>query len=192
MSETKDDAMKQLSRVLTIVPQQYINALLMLQKKLDGKNIEWSVGGDLGEELATVDVNPDCVEILTSQEGAKQIALAVEEFKPSPLTFRTQKLARNAKIEAKEYPVYIRSYYCDFDIETAKVKVYGGLQYRIDDWDWGDKLEFTPEYISVVGDKIAIVPLHIKYELYQRLGWTDRAEKVKSVIMRGRKTSLQL
>ncbi len=187
MSDVKDEAMKQLSRVLTIIPQQYINALLTLHKKLDGKSIEWAIGGDLGEELATVRVDPDCVEIWTSKEGAEQIASILEEFQPSRMTFRTQKLSRNANIDGSEYPVYIRSHYYEFNIEAAKVKVHGDLQYRIDHWDWGDKLEFTPEHVNIIGDKIAVVPLQIKYELHQRLGWTDRAEKVQDVIMRGRK-----
>ncbi len=187
MDKTKDEAMEQLSKVLTIIPKQYIDTLLALRKKLEGKNVEWSIGGDLGEELMTVQVEPDCVEILTSEKGVEQIARALAEFKPSRVNFQTQKLPRTAKIGGKEYPVYIRSRYCDFNVGKTKVKIHGDLQYRIDDWDWGDKLEFTPVTVSIVGETIHVVPLSIVYELHQRLGWTDRAEKVKNVITRGRR-----
>lgn len=63
-----------------------------------------------------------------------------------------------------------------------KVKVHGDLQFKVDDWDWGDVLEFDPEYVYVVGAKIALVPLSVKSELYQNLGWIDRVEKIKQAI----------
>ncbi len=187
MAATKDDVMEQLSRILTIIQQQYIEALSTLHKKLDSEKVEWTIGGDLGEELVTVNVEPDCIEILTTKDGAEQITHALEEFKPSQVIYRIQKLSENAIIAGKEYPVYVRSYYSDFSIGTVKVKVHGGLQYRIDNWDWGDKMEFTPEYVYVAGVKTAVVPLQLKYELHKSLGWMDRAEKVNAVIMRGQK-----
>jgi hypothetical protein len=62
--------------------------------------------------------------------------------------------------------------------------VYGDIQYKIDDWAWGDKLEFTPEYVNVTGVKIAVVPLQVKYEIYQKMGWAERAEKIETLIRR--------
>ncbi len=182
----KEEVMEQLSRVLAIIPQKYIDALLTLHAKLDGKQVEWSVGGDLGEELRTVKVNPDCVEILTSKEGAEQIAEAAKEFNPSKIAFQTRQLARNARLQEKEYPVYARSYYFEFKIDTTEVRVHGDLQYRVDEWEWGDILQFTPEYVNVVGQKFSVVPLSLKYEFYQQLGWGDRADKVQQVLERQR------
>ena len=69
---------------------------------------------------------------------------------------------RNANINGIEYPIQVRSHYFDFFIGCLKVKVQGDMQYKINDWDWGDKLEFTPEYVNVTGVKIAIVPLQVK------------------------------
>ncbi len=182
MDATKEEVMRQLSNVLTIIPKNYIDALLTLQAKLEDKSVEWVVGGDLGEELRTIDVHPDCIEILTSKDGALKIATAVKEFNPSEISLEIQELSRNAKVNEKEYPVYARSYYFDFNIGTTKVKVYGNIQYRIDSWDWGDKLSFTPEYVYLVGKKIAVIPLSFKYEFYQLLGWTDNAERVKQAL----------
>jgi len=184
MVVTKEEVMEQLSRVLSIIPQKYIDALLALHARLEDKNIGWSISGDLGEELRTINVNPDCIEILTSKEGVEQIWEAMKEFNPTTIAFQTQQLSRNAIVEEKEYPVYVQSHYFDFSIDMTKVKVHGDLQYRIDTWDWGDKLEFTPEYTYLVGKKIAVVPLSLKYELYQMLGWTDRAEKIRQVLER--------
>jgi hypothetical protein len=167
--------------LLIIVPPQYVSALLKLHEKLDGKNIEWALSGDLGESLRTVRVEPDCIEIVTSKEGAEQIHRAVAEFNPQQLTYTVQKLSRNASIQDNEYPAYIRSHYFEFSIDGIQVKVYGDLQYKVNDWDWGDTFQFNSDTVYIVGKRTSVVPLAVKYELYMNLGWLDRAEKITKV-----------
>jgi|WetSurMetagenome_2_1015567.scaffolds.fasta_scaffold184177_2 hypothetical protein len=180
MSETDINKIKQqLTRVLTTVEPTYIDAVLGLHKRLAPEHVEWALGGELGDALRNVNSTPDCVEIVASKKAATQIFLKFRELSTEGIYIQTHKLDRNAAIEGKEYPVYTRSYYFDFILSGVKIKVHGDLQYRIGNWEWGDKLEFTPEHISVVGVKTAVVPLQVKYEIYQGLGWTDRAEKVK-------------
>ncbi len=175
---------EQLNRVLAMVDPSYVDALILLHEKLAKEHVEWAVSGDLAETLKTVQVNPDCIEIVTSKKGATQVFLAVKDLNPKGIFFRTQKLGRNAVINQKEYPVYVRSYYFEFTLAGIKVKVHGDLQYRISDWEWGDTFQFTPEYVYVVGTRTAVVPLHIKQEIYQRLGWTDRVQKISQVLAR--------
>ncbi len=172
----------QLNHVLAIIEQPYINALLSLHKRLAKKNIEWAVSGELGEALRTVQVQPNCIEIVTSKKGAAQIFLAVQELNPTGVFFQTHRLPRNAELGGKEYPIFLRSHYFDFAVDGVKVKVYGDLQFKIADWDWGDKLEFSPEHIYLIGLKTAVVPLSVKYEIYKSLGWADRAEKISQVL----------
>ncbi len=177
---------KLLDGIMSITPKHYIDVLLTLNDKLEGKNVQWSVGGDLGEVLRTVNVEPDCLEILTTKDGAEQIVQALAEFNPEKVTLQVQQLPRNAVVEGNDYPVYIKSYYSTFNIGVVKVKVHGDPQYKVNDWEWGDRLEFTPEYVYIAGKKTAVVPLSVKYELYSLLGWTDRAEKVKQALGRQR------
>ncbi len=167
-----------------IIPQQYVETLLVLQGKLKEVIAQWAIGGDLGEALRAVSVNPDVVEILTSKAGVEQIFKSVEEFQPVEPSTQIRQLPRKAVIGGKEYPVYNKSCYLEFCISGIKIEVYGNLQFKINDWDWGDPLEFTPEYTFVVGKKINVVPLAIKYELHTLLGWTDRAEKIAQVLAR--------
>jgi hypothetical protein len=178
---------KLLNGVVSIAPKKYIDVLLVLYRNLEGKNIEWAVGGDLGENLRTVNVEPDCIEIYTSEDGAERIVEATSEFNPHSVALETQQLPRNAVIETKDYPIYVRSYYSEFIIGAVRVKVYGDAQYRLGDWDWGDKLEFNPEFVYVVGKKTAVVPLSLKCEFYQSLGWADRAEKIRETLYRQRR-----
>ncbi|MFB3888019.1 MAG: hypothetical protein ACE14S_00890 [Candidatus Bathyarchaeia archaeon] len=175
---------EQLSTILSVIEEPYITALLSLHRKLARQNFPWALTGALGEALKTVQVKPDCLEIVTTQRGAAQIFLAVQDCNPTGVYFQTHKLDRNAVVEGKEYPVYVRSYYFDFTINGVKAKVYGDLQFRISNWSWGDKLEFEPEHVFVAGTKTAIVPLALKHDLYQHLGWTDRAEKIRQVLVK--------
>ncbi|HLN46438.1 MAG TPA: hypothetical protein VK209_12100 [Candidatus Sulfotelmatobacter sp.] len=186
MSYPSEDFWRQLNHVVNVIPKRYVDALLFLHEKFDDKNINWIISGDLAESLRVVDVQPNCIEIVSSKEDAERIFQAVQEFEPQQGSIQIQKLDRNAIVGGKEYPVYTKSYYFDFNLNTVKVKVQGDLQFKVNDWDWGDIFEFTPEYVYIVGKKTAVVPLSIAYELYQNLGWTDRAEKVRAILQRRR------
>jgi hypothetical protein len=183
MPETDINKIKEiLSTVLSLVDPAYIEALLSLHKALDHNSFEWAVGGDLGEALQTIQVEPDCIEIVTSKDGTERIFLALKEFSPKDISLQIIKLGRNAIVNGIEYPVYTRSYYFELFLGCVKVKVQGDLEYKINDWDWGDKLEFVPEYVNVAGSKTAVVPLKVMHEIYKNLGWTDRSEKIEQRI----------
>lgn len=185
MYETETSkTLQQLSSVVSIIDPIYINALLQLHRRLGKERVDWAVGGDLGEALRTVQVKPDCIEILTSKKGAVSIFLAVKDCNPTGVYFETRQLARKANINGSDYPVYERSHYFEFTLAGVKFKVHGHLQLKVGSWGWGDKVEFIPEYIYIVGSKTAIVPLQVKHDIYQSLGWTDRAEKISQVLAR--------
>jgi hypothetical protein len=183
MPETDVNKIKeQLNKILSFVDPAFIEALLSLHETLDNGPVQWAVGGDLGEALQTIQTEPDCIEIVTNKEGAQQIFSAVSEDNPKAMELQTVKLERNSSVGGIEYPIYIRSYYFEFFLGCVKVKVHGDMQYKINDWDWGDKLEFTPDYVNVAGAKTAVVPLQLIHEIYQNLGWTDRSEKIEQKI----------
>ena len=184
MSSTSKEILDKLYEVLFIVPTPYVDALSTLHKRFEGKNINWIVNGDLAEALRTVKVEPNCIEIVCTKQDSEQIFQEVQDLNPTPINLQTRQLSRNAVINCKEYPVYVRSYYFDFNLGAVTVKVQGDLQFRVADWDWGDTFLFAPEYVYVVGKKIALTPLLVKAELYKYLGWNDRFEKVKQVIQR--------
>lgn len=182
MSYTNQEFLDQLSHILTIISQKYVEALLTLHDKLEDKKIKWIVSGDLAERLRLVKVDPDYIEIVTSRDGAEQIFQAVQEYKPRKVSFQTQRLPRDAVVGSEKYPVYARSYYFEFSMNGVNVKVEGDLQFKVGDWEWGEVFDFNPEYVYVTGKKIAVTPLLIQYEFYQTLGWSDRAEKIAQII----------
>jgi hypothetical protein len=169
------------NQFISLVPPQYVRALLNFHEKISGKPVEWALSGDLGEALRTVHVDPDCIEVVTDKAGAYMIHKAVAELEPTPVTYRIQQHPRNAVVQGAEYPVSLRSHYFEFNIEGLPVKIHGDLQYKLDNWEWGDTFQFTPDVVYVVNRKTSIVPLNIKYELYMNLGWLDRAENIRKV-----------
>lgn len=181
MSITSKAFWNQFNHFVSVIPREYFNALLILHEKLDGKNINWILRGELAERLKIVQVEPSFIEIVSSKTDAEKIFQVVQEFKPEQIAFQVQRLPRNAVIGGKEFPVYTRGYFFDFNLNDVKVKVEGDLQFKVGEWDWGDVFEFTPECIYVVGKKIAVTPLSIASELYCSLGWTDRVEKISEV-----------
>jgi hypothetical protein len=181
---SNQDILNKLYEVLFIVPTKYVNAILSLHQRFESKNINWIVNGDLAEALKTVKVEPDCLEIVCTKQDAEKIFQVVKDLNPSPINYQTKQLFRNAVVDGKEFPIYVRSYYFDFNLESVLVKVQGDMQFRVGDWEWGDIYIFAPEYVHVVGKKTSVTPLTIKAELYQYFGWIDRFEKVKVVIQK--------
>jgi hypothetical protein len=175
---------KQLDQIISVIPKPYLDALLALHEKLDEKNLKWIVDGDLSECMHVVQIVPKCIEIVTSKDDAKHFFQAVQEFNPSPISLQTCQLQRNAIVDGKEYPVYVRSLYFDFTLNTVLVKVQGELQFRVADWNWGEIYDFEPDYVNIVGKRIAVTPLEIKLQLYQSLGWTDRSEKIDPIVQK--------
>ena len=164
--------------MIFLIEQRFIDALLDLHKTLDGLQIEWAIGGDLGEALFGVQVDPNCIELITNKEGAYSLHDAISSYYPSEIEYKTTKLSRDASWGNETFPVYTRSHFFCFRVKGVDVKIYGDLQYRISDWEWGDPLEFEPQFIYITGYKTAILPLKLKYELHNGLGWTDKAEKI--------------
>ena len=169
--------------MIFLIEQRFIDALLDLHKTLDGLQIEWAIGGDLGEALFGVQVDPNCIELITNKEGAYSLHDAISSYYPSEIEPKTTRLSREATLGNDTFPVYIRSHFFDFRVKDVDVKVHGNLQYRISDWEWGDPLEFEPQFVYITGYKTAILPLKLKYDLHNGLGWIDKAEKISRRIV---------
>ena len=167
---------------VNVIPPQYVSVLLKIHSKLDGKGVWWALCGDLAEALGAVRVSPSCVEIVTSKEGAEQIYQAVLDFSPDPISLRIEQLPRKAVVNGAEYSVSVRSYGFEFKVDSTPVKVYGNLQYRLDDWEWGDKFEFDPRVVYIVNKPTNVEPINVALDLYQALGWVDRVDKIRWVL----------
>jgi hypothetical protein len=168
--------------VFTVILRSYVDAILSLHEKLG--NINWIIIGDLAECLRTAQVKPDGIGILCDKHDLEKAFASVKEYNPTGIALVTDRLPRNAFVDGKEYPLFVRSRQFWFTINGVNVRIEGDKQFRVGEWDWGDPLEFTPEYVNVIGKKTAVMPLSLAAEIYRGLGWSDRLERIKCLIQK--------
>lgn len=171
---------------LVVLSKPLLDTTITLGEMLNDCSAKWAIGGDVAEVISGVNVEPDHVTVLTTKDGCDEISRKLAKYQIEPPRIVERKLDRNAEIDFKSHQVWIKSYNSQFDIQGSKLDVDGNLQIKVGDWDWGDPLEFEPDYVHVVNVKIPIVPLKLKTELYSGLGWMDRAQKIHEAVIRSR------
>ena len=167
-----------------VLSEPLLNATLKLARLLKDCKSKWALAGDAGELVSGVSVAADHLSILTTAEGCEEISDRLAENVVQTPRIVERKLDREAKIDLEPYPVQIESYEARFQIEGQRLHVYGGLRIRIGEWEWGDPLDYEPEYVYVGSEKLPVVPLRLKTELYVGLGWMDRVKKINEAMVR--------
>ncbi|MDA4114302.1 MAG: hypothetical protein OK474_09670 [Thaumarchaeota archaeon] len=170
---------------VAFLTQPLLKTVIMLGDALKDVNAKWAIGGDAGEIIKGVNVKTDYLEILTTKEGCNEISERLSEYLTLEPATQEKKLGREADVDAKMYPVYVKSHYAELTINKVRVEIYGDEQIKVGEWDWGDPLDFEPDYSYIVGAKVPIVPLRLKSELDLGLGWLDRLELISIAIMSG-------
>ena len=171
---------------LVVLSKPLLDATIIIGKALmDCKN-KWAIGGDVAEVISGVNVQPNHITILSTKDGCDEVARKLAKYQVEPPRTVERELDREANVDLKLHKVRIKSYTSRFDIEGSLLDVHGNLQIKVGEWDWGDPLDFDPDYVYVLGVKMPIIPLKIKSELYSGLGWTDRAIKIHEAVMRSR------
>jgi hypothetical protein len=171
---------------LVILNKPLLDATMTIGQALKDCTNKWALSGDVAEVISGVNVQPDHVTVLTTREGCDEIFKTLARHCVSAPAAGERKLEREAKVELKSYPVRIRSYKAQFDIDGSRLDVHGDLQIKVGDWEWGDPLDCEPDYVYVVGVKVPVVPLQMKSEIYNGLGWRDRAVKIHEAVIRSR------
>lgn len=151
---------------------------------LKDSSSKWAIAGNVAEVLSGVNVQPSHLEILTSKKGCDEISTKLEPYVTAKAAIIEKKLSRPAEVDLKHYPVSIRAYTSQFQIDETQLDVYGDLQIRVGEWQWGDPLDYQPDYVYTVGGKVPVVPLKLKNELYMGLGWEDRVRKIREAMIR--------
>ncbi|HYY91256.1 MAG TPA: hypothetical protein VE955_04650 [Candidatus Dormibacteraeota bacterium] len=169
---------------LVVISQPMLNATISIGKLLKDCSEKWAIGGDAGEILSGVNVRPDHITILATRMGCEEASKKLETFRVEGPRNMERQLERNAEIEPIPLPVRVKSSTSQFRVEGERVDVHGDLQIKVGGWDWGDPLDFEPEYVYVVGVRVPVVPLRLKTQLYMGLGWTDRVKKINQAMAR--------
>jgi hypothetical protein len=169
---------------LVVLSQPLLKAVVKIGPRLrNAVKANWAFGGDASEIMMGVNVQADYLEILTTKEGCEQIWTELTEYQTLAPGLVERKLPRDADVEGKMLPVYIKSHYAEFTIDGVRLEVHGDEQIKVGEWDWGDPLDFKADYTYTAAGKIPLVPLSLKSELGLGLGWLDRVELISDAIM---------
>jgi hypothetical protein len=169
---------------VVIVPQPILRTSIKILERLkNNMQAKWAIGGDAGEVLLGVNVHPEHVEILTTKEGTDEIWSKMAEYQTLAPAVVEKKLSKEADVDGKMLPVYIKSYYAELTIDGVKVEVYGDEQIKVGDWEWGDPLDYTADYTYISGGKLPVVPLSLKSELDLGLGWLDSVKLISDAVL---------
>ena len=171
---------------LVVLSKPLLDATIIIGKALMDCENKWAVGGDVAEVISGVNVQPNHITILSTKDGCEEVARKLVKYQVEPPHDVESELDRDAIVDLKPHKVRIKSYSSRFDVEGSQLNVHGNLRIKVGEWDWGDPLDFDPDYVYVLGVKMPIVPLKMKSELYSGLGWTDRAIKIHEAVMRSR------
>ncbi len=169
---------------IVMLSQPVLKAVIALGSALKDVRAKWAISGDASEIMKGVNVHTDHVEILTTKEGTEEICKVMSESKTLAPADKEERLGRDADVDGKMLPVYIKSHYAELTVGGVKVRVFGDEQFKVAEWEWGDPLDFEPDYVFVVGTKVPVVPLRLDSELDLGLGWLDRVELISDAIMR--------
>jgi len=169
---------------LVVLSKPLLQATIRIGELLKDCSAKWAFAGDLGEILFGVNVEPDHITIITTSAGCDDISKKLTPFLVQAPRITERRVKRSAEINLKPLPINVRSYSSSFNIQGQKLDVHGDLQIKVGDWDWGDSIDFEPEYVYVVGVKVPAAPLELKKELYRGLGWYDRVSKIHAAMAR--------
>jgi len=169
---------------LVVLDKPLLEATIELGNLLKDCQAQWAFAGDIGEILNGVNVRPDHLTILANLMGCEEIGKRLERFQVEASRMVETQIERSAEIEPKPMPITTKSYRSRFNLKGQRLDVHGELRIKVGDWDWGDPLDYEPEYVYVVGVKVPVVPLELKTRLYRGLGWYDRVSKIHAAMAR--------
>ena len=172
-----------------VLPQNILRAMVRLEGLLEGQDERWAIGGDAAELVLGVFVEADRLEVYTSKKGGEAIALALSAYQVLPPKETEKPMEREAMLDGKPAPAFVKSDYAEYTLDGVKVEVYGDLRIRIGERDWSDPLQFEPTYANIIGHSIPFVPLELKSKVYSYLGdnWADRAEMISEAKRRAKR-----
>lgn len=152
-----------------------LRAATRFVKELGDIKVKWAIAGDTAEMVSGTDIETDHLEILTTLIGTTMICRALAESVTKGPSLLETRLERDAHVSGKTLPVHIRSRYAELELDGVRIQLYGDLQYRVGAWDWGEPIDYEPDYVQLAGYKVPVVPLALRTELATSLGWSDRA-----------------
>jgi hypothetical protein len=169
---------------IVILSAPLLRATVKIGTTMKDAQAKWAFGGDAGEVIKGVNVKTDHLEIVTTNAGTKEVCRLLADYVTLAPAAVEKRLPRDADFGGKTLPIYIKSHYAELTVDGVRVEVYGDLQFKVAEWDWGDPIDYEVEMVNIIGKNVPTIPLRLKSELDLGLGWLDRVELISDAMMR--------
>lgn len=170
---------------VTVLPLNLLKVVMWFAEQMREYDGKWGVGGDAGEIIKGVHRRTEHIEILTTKDGCDEMCMILQEFVTLAPEERETRSPRDADVDGKMIPVFIRSHYAEVTYDGVRIEIHGNEQIKVGEWEWGDPLDFEPDYTTMIRLKVPVVPLRLKQELDLGLGWLDRLDAIGVAIASG-------
>jgi hypothetical protein len=154
-----------------MIPENNLRALKLIADKLAGKQIIWALIGSTNLALQGVDVETHDIDLLTTKEGALEIAKLFKEYETEPVKYSESE--------------YVKSYRGIFTIGGVRVDVAGDMQHKTSDGNWVSGTRLTKLITLKVRDfTLPAMDLKHEHQAYLSMGRIEKAKKIKEVLDR--------
>jgi len=169
---------------IVILSLPLLKVSIKIATELKDMQEKWAFGGDAAEIIKGVNAHTDHLEIVSTKKGTADICERLERYVTLAPAEVEKKLPREADVGTKMLPVYVKSQYAELTIDKVLVEVYGDMQYKVGEWEWGDPIDYQAELVNIIGTNVPTLPLRLKSELDLGLGWLDRVGLISDAVMR--------
>ncbi|MFH1173719.1 MAG: hypothetical protein V1725_01155 [archaeon] len=155
-----------------MIPENIKSTLCVLQDKLHG--IPWMVVASTNLALQDIPLQPNDVDVLTTQEGMTRIRERLQKYTIKPTRY-TRTGSTGSYLDA-------------YTIDDTSVEVMAHKEICIDSV-WQER-PFFPKthYITYQGRALPLCPLEEELAAYQRLGREKDKEKIEQIKIRLQKS----
>lgn len=138
-------------------------AVRTLATTLAETDIVWALTGSTSFALQGVPLDPNDVDVQTTESGAYRIEEAFADEVVDPVIFSEGEC--------------IRSHFGALDVEGVRVEVMGAVEREVADGTWELAVDVATrrEFVEMDGIRVPVLPLDYEARAYEQLGRSDRA-----------------
>lgn len=144
-----------------------VDALDELREGVSGTPVDWALTGSTSFALQGAPVEPNDIDVQTTERGAYDIAAQFPDRVVDPVRFSESES--------------MRSHFGELELHGVSVEVMGDLQKRREDGTWEPPVDVTAhrEYLEVPDGRLPVLSLRYEARAYERLGRTKRAAMLR-------------
>ena len=150
--------------------QKFTDALKIISKKMENKNISWILIGSTSLALQGVNLEPEDIDILTDKEGVFEINKILKQYEIQSIKTNPSKL--------------FKSHLSQYLINDVKVEVMGDFIFRsklTNEWLSLDSMLQSYYLIETQKAKIPIFSLEKSVKIYEQWGREKDLIKIQMI-----------